>query len=366
MGIEKPTKQEDVASGKGAANAADAIKGEVDNSKSDAGGGLQESATRAPEPGAEEPKAIIPVPEATEETGEPIEGQAIDIESGAAAPKPTSEEEIEGEAAETATALDNLIPVKLQAKLVVGAPNDRYEQEADNRMAEKVMAMPETKIGGSGDREIGSGESGISLQQDFEASKADSEQGIGVNSPNQINPKPIETEPLQRKSDRLSPVGKMVQLFPGILVQRFAEGDLPTQEGNKVQIDQNRLGMYQSEAGIDVSGKLNKAKANNQSAPQKFRQQEETTCNQTIQDQAQQRDTNTQQMYETRLAEHQNVQSTQAESKSKDEIARAEVTQNIQDIYGETQVKVNGILGRMDAKVDNEFARSNRRANAIL
>lgn len=356
LGIEKPTSQGDVASGKGAANAADAIKGEVDSSKSDAGGGLQESATRAPEPEAEEPKTVIPVPDATAETGEPIEGQAIDIESGAAAPKPTSEEEIEGEAAQTAEALDNLIPEKIQAKLVVGAPNDKYEQEAD-RMADKVMAMPDAKVGAWGDREsgIGNRESGVSLQSENDLAEGD-----------KLNPKSIETESLQTKSDRLAPVGKMVQLFPGILIHRFAEGDLPTQEGNKVKLDQHRMAAYQGEAGVDVSGKLDKAKKHNQSAPQKFRQQEEATRNKTIQEQAQQRDTNTQQMYETRLTEHQNVQVTQAESKSQDEIARAEVTQNIQNIYEETQVNVGGILGRMDARVDAEFARSNKRANAIF
>ncbi|MEM6612395.1 MAG: DUF4157 domain-containing protein, partial [Cyanobacteria bacterium P01_C01_bin.72] len=216
-------------------------------------------------------------------------------------------------------------------------------------MADKVMAMPDSKVGGVGSRESG-------VLKDTASHIGNRESGI--------NPKLIESEPLQRKSESLTPVGKMVQLFPGILIQRLV--DAPTQEGNEVQIDQNRLGIYQSEAGIDVSGKLSKAKANNKSAPLKFRQQEEATHQKTIQEQAQQRDTSTQQMYETRLTEHQNVQSTQTESKTQDEIARAEVTQNIQGIYDETQINVSAILGRMDARVDAEFARSNQRANAIF
>ncbi|MBE9044999.1 DUF4157 domain-containing protein [Pleurocapsales cyanobacterium LEGE 10410] len=359
LGVEKPTTQEDVASGKGAANAASAIKGEVDKSKSDAGGGLQESATRNPEPGVEEPKTVIPVTEATAETGEPIESQAIDLESGAAAPKPASEEEIEGEAAETVEALDNLVPEKLQTKLIVGAPGDKYEREAD-AMAEKVMAMPDSKVGGSENvaRRVGN-EGNLDSQQDSNIAHQ------------QINPKSISADPLQRKCDReasrrhrLTPIGKQVQLFPGLSIQRLV--DAPTQEGNEVQIDQHRMAKYQGEAGVDASGAINKAKKHNQSAPQKFRQQEDVSRNETIQEQAQQRDTNTQQMYETRLAEHQNVQATQAESKTQDEIARAEVSQHIQGIYDETQINVSGILNRMDKRVNKEFAISNRRANNIF
>lgn len=36
-------------------------------------------------------------------------------------------------------------PPLIQAKLAIGAPNDRYEQEAD-RMAEAVMRMPEPSV----------------------------------------------------------------------------------------------------------------------------------------------------------------------------------------------------------------------------
>ena len=38
-----------------------------------------------------------------------------------------------------------LRPPRLQAKLTIGQPNDKYEQEAD-RVADEVMRMPEPRI----------------------------------------------------------------------------------------------------------------------------------------------------------------------------------------------------------------------------
>ena len=64
--------------------------------------------------------------------------------------------------------------------------------------------------------------------------------------------------------------------------------------------------------------------------------------------------------------EHQNVHNSQQEAKSKDEIARTQVSQNVQNIYNETKGNVNGILARMDARVNAEFARTNAAANAIF
>ena len=38
-----------------------------------------------------------------------------------------------------------VMPPPLQAKLVIGEPNDRYEQEAD-LIADRIMQMPEARI----------------------------------------------------------------------------------------------------------------------------------------------------------------------------------------------------------------------------
>lgn len=37
------------------------------------------------------------------------------------------------------------VPKMIQTKLIIGQPNDRYEQEAD-RVAEQVMRMPESRL----------------------------------------------------------------------------------------------------------------------------------------------------------------------------------------------------------------------------
>lgn len=384
LGINKPKTQKDVASGKGAGNAAAAIKGEVDKSKKDAGGGLDESATRNPDPGAEEGKMVIPTPEAIEDVGEAIPNESVEVEG--AAPKPKTAQEIEQPLAETADNLEAFVPKKIQTKLVVGAPGDKYELEAD-RMAAKVMAMPVGKIGGgeiggSGDREetksrVGN-EGNVDRKQETDiapqgqtASRVGNEENVDLKQETDIahqerNPKVIPSHPLQRKIDRLAPVGKMIQLFPGILIQREAlTAEKPTQEGNEVQIDQHRMAMYQGEAGVDASGALEDAKKHSrESGPKAFRQEEDSTIQETIQQNIQKRDTTNQEMSDSRLQEHENVKATQTESQTKDEIERARVSQEIQGIYDETKVNVNGILGRMDARVNQEFARSNARANA--
>ena len=371
LGLNKPKTQQDVASGKGAAGATEAIKGEIDKSKQNTGGGLEESATRNPDPGVEEGKIVTPTPEATEDVGAPIANESVEIEG--AAPKPKTEQEIEQPLEETAQNLEALVPKKIQTKLVVGAPGDKYEKEAD-RMAEKVMAMPVKKMGRWGDRED---EGNVDLKQEKDITSQETESRVG-NEGNvdrkqvkdiayqENKPKSIPPHPLQRKIDRLTPVGKRVQLFPGIFIQREAlTAEKSTQEGNEVQIDQHRMAMYQGEAGVDATGALEDAKKHSrETGPKAFRQEEDSSIQETIQENIQQRDTTNQEMSATRLQEHENVKATQTESQTKDEIERARVSQEIQGIYDETKVNVNGVLGRMDARVNAEFARSNARANA--
>ena len=368
LGLNKPQTQEDVASGKGAGNASAAIKGEVNKSKKTAGGGLDESATRAPDPGVEEGKLVTPTPEAITDVGEPIPNESVEVEG--AAPKNKTEAEIEAPLEETAKNLEAFVPKKrkVQAKLVVGAPNDKYEQEADH-MAAKVMAMPSGKLG---DGEIGRwGDKGTGSPKGLPLLRSAS-QGEGensnVNRQETSTSKTITSDPLQRKIDKLAPVGKMVQLFPGIFIQREAlTAEKPTQEGNEVQVDEHRMKQYQGLAGVDAEGARNKAIAHSrETGPKEYRQDEASTLQETIAQNIQKRDTTNQEMSATRLQEHENVKASQNESQSKDEIERARVSQEINGIYDETKVNVNAILGRMDARVNQEFARSNARANAIF
>jgi hypothetical protein len=50
----------------------------------------------------------------------------------------------------------------VQTKLTVGAPGDNYEQEADN-MASKVMAMPDSAVGESIQRQTDDEKGEISM-----------------------------------------------------------------------------------------------------------------------------------------------------------------------------------------------------------
>ncbi|WP_434222793.1 eCIS core domain-containing protein [Limnospira platensis CENA597] len=317
----KPDSQKDVEGGKGASEATEDILEEVEHSKDDSGGELEESATREPAPELEEPKISIPAPDPMEETGEAPIPEAIDAE--ATVPKSQSEEDVEKPLEETQEALGELIPQKLQKKLIVGAAGDQYEQEAD-RMAEVVMKMPEGATESPEEEEIEGETEGV----------------------------PVNTGMVQSQR----------------MIQRKEEGftaEKPTQEG-KVVLDENRLELYESEAGINVSGAVEKAEDNVAETGKKFREEEEGVQEETLDVQAGSVLDSQEQMFEGRSQEFINVANTQAEAQHKDEGERARVTQEIQAIYDTTQVNVNGILERMDARVNAEFEATNKKARAAF
>ncbi|MDT9191782.1 MULTISPECIES: DUF4157 domain-containing protein [unclassified Limnospira] len=317
----KPESQKDVEGGKGASEATEDILEEIEHSKDDSGGELEESATREPAPELEEPKISIPTPDPMEETGEAPIPEAIDAE--ATVPKSQSEEDVEKPLEETQQALSELIPEKLQKKLIVGAAGDQYEQEAD-RMAEVVMKMPEGATESPEEEEI-EGET----------------EGVPVNTGMVQSPR---------------------------IIQRKEEGftaEKPTQEG-QVLLDKNRVELYESESGINVSGAVEKAEENVEETGKKFREKEEGIQEETLDVQAGSVLDSQEQMFDSRSQEFINVANTQAESQHKDEKERARVTQEIQAIYDTTQVNVNGILERMDARVNAEFEATNKKARAAF
>ncbi|MGC9524635.1 MAG: eCIS core domain-containing protein, partial [Limnospira sp.] len=315
----KPESQEDVEQAKGAGEATEDIKQEVENTKSESGGELEDSATREPAPDLEEPKVSTPTPDPVEETGEAPVPEAIDAE--ATVPKSQSEEQVEKPLEETKQALDELIPAKLQKKSIVGAPGDKYEQEAD-RTAETVMRMPEA-------------ETSSSLEEESES--------------------------------EVVPVNATVS-HPQRMIQRDAEGftaEKPTQEG-EVILDQNRVELYESEAGIKVSDSVEEAKENVEETATSFREEEQGVQEETLDVQSGAVFDSQEQMFATRSEEFINVANTQAQAQQQDEGERARVTQEIQAIYDETQVNVNGILDRMDARVNAEFEATNKKARAAF
>lgn len=94
-----------------------------------------------------------------------------------------------------AAAPASVVPDGVQASLKVGAPNDRYEQEAD-QMGERVMRLPDTRFS-SGDA-IAPGDSGSAIRR-------------------------------QEEDEAAEVQGKMLQRTPGL--QRTANGGLQTTAG---------------------------------------------------------------------------------------------------------------------------------------
>ncbi len=361
-----PQTQEEVEEGKGVSgDATDAMKEQISKEKETAGGGVDTSATRDPDPNAEEPKEVIPTPDPLLEAGDPPPTDTIDPE--AATPKTKTEEEIEGPAQEIGAALDNLVPDKLQKKMMVGAPGDKYEQEAD-RMAAKVMSMPDVTTSPSeaisespATKPNKIQNAKLTTDTESEATEEPVSKDLQFVEPNQY----VQRE----KSEQYLPIGPVLQLAPGLFVQMKMDSDEASasinQDDNEVPIDKHRMEMYEKEAGVDASGAIKDAKKQvTETGPQKFRQQEQETQGKTKEQQSTNILQKQQEMFTTKQTEFQNVKSTQDQQQQQDEGERARVTQEIQAIYDETKINVNGILARMDARVNAEFERTNKRARA--
>ncbi|MEM6254100.1 MAG: DUF4157 domain-containing protein [Cyanobacteria bacterium P01_D01_bin.156] len=351
----KPKSQKDIEEGKGMDGSSEKVTAEVNKAKSKSEGELKESATRAPDPASEDPKPVTQAPEAVEEAGEKPPDESIN--ATAATPKPRTEEEVEKPLQETQQALENLVPKNkkdlppIQAKLMVGAPGDKFEQEADH-MADTVMAMNTPKLA-------------------TEPAKHN-KQVPATPQPETATDPAVQTETENGQEVQRQPqVTQLpdIQLLPGLFLQRQAivEAETPTQKDNPVPLDENRLKSYEKDAGVDATGALEEGKQHfGGGAQQKFRQTEASVQADTEKSQTDTIAAGNDDMFATRMEEMLGVQESQQESQTTDESERTRVSQEIQAIYDETKGNVNGTLTRMDQRVNDEFAATDRRAKAVF
>ena len=368
----KPKSQKEVEQGKGAGGISEQVTTELDKVKAGAGAGLPESATREPDPTIEAPKAVFPIPDPEAETGEKPPDDLID--PVAATPKAKAESEIETPLAQTKQAIDTLIPKDrsalppLQAKLTVGAPGDKYEQEAD-RMADAVMAAPAvqplTEPAKDSKQSPGQPEGAVQTIQPQETATEEAPDNP-VTPANQAPDNPANPGTVQRQP---GPINLPDIQAPGLYLQRQAvlEAETITQEELEVPLDEHRLQQYEKEAGVDASGAIEAAQQHfGGTAQAEFRQTETATL---VDTESVQTDTvvaSNEDMFADRLEEFTNVRATQHEAQLQDESERSRVSQEIQAIYDETKVNVNGILADMDAKVAAEFAATDKQAKAVF
>ena len=290
---------------------ADELKGplnqQVAAGKQQAGGGLPETAAAPPKPDAETPKQVEDVPAPAEEVGE----VPAEIEAEKAVPQEKTEKEIEEPLKQTAENLETTFG-PIQTKLVVGAPGDRYEQEAD-RMADRVMAMPD--------------EAALS-----QTATAASEQ---------------------------------LQMTPEIDIQRREEvqPEKAEQPDAEVPMNTERLATWEEVGGGEALKALKDAKQHaTKEGPQQFRKGEQETLTAAKADATATAQQSNQQMYSDRTAAMQEVATSQTQAKTQDEGERAQVSANIQQIFAQTQQNVNKILGQMDQDVNAEFEAGVKRA----
>ncbi|MEM9214880.1 MAG: DUF4157 domain-containing protein [Cyanobacteria bacterium P01_F01_bin.150] len=388
----KPSSQKDVEEGKGMDGASEGMQAEIDKAKEGAGGDLSNSATRAPDPEVEEPKVVVPAPDAITETGEMLPDGLVD--AAAAIPKPKTESEIEAPLAKTAEAIENLIPKNssklppIQTQLMVGAPGDKYEVEADH-MADTVMSMAEPAVQPEAATEPpatvqASPEQDVSLELQTPPQPSPC-QGEGADP---VSPYVLQTgfaktkgglrgvkqtpdEPQSQSLQRQSELSQLpdIQLMPGLFLQRKValDGDAPSQEGNAVPLDQHRMEQYEKEAGVNATGAIKEGKEHFGGAAQaQFRQAE---ASQHAEAHSAQTDTiasTNQDMFSARMTEFTNVQTSQETAKTEDEASRDRVTQEVQAIYDTTKLNVNTTLARMDSRVNAEFAATDKRAKAVF
>ncbi|MEO1125070.1 MAG: DUF4157 domain-containing protein [Cyanobacteria bacterium J06639_16] len=379
----KPQSQGDVEKGKGMGGASDQVTAELDKAKDSAGGGLQDAATRPPDPTVEAPKTVVPTPEAITEAGEKPPDETID--PVAATPKAKTESEVEAPLDATKESIDTLVPKAgsplppIQLKLMVGAPGDRYEREADN-MADAVMAMPDAKQISAPPKanqqspvQAAAETPGVAAQsiqpQTTETQAGETEDAVDDQSTSEITASDSLTPPetVQRQPGPINLPD--IQLLPGLFLQRQAtlEAEALTQDDNPVPLDEHRLEMYEKEAGVNATGAIEEGQQHfGGDAQAEFRQAEATQQTNTQAAQTASIATKNEDMFATRQAEFANVQATQQETTTQDESERGRVTQEIQAIYDETKVNVNTILGNMDARVAAEFAATDKRAKAVF
>ena len=351
-----PKTQQDVDKGKGAgAKATNALKGEIETEKKNTGGDFQESVESDPDPTKETPKDVTDLTPTTEIIGETPNVEET-IDPSGAAPKNKAPEEIEGQSQEISDKIGMLIPPTLQTKMMVGAPDDKYEQEADD-MASKVMGMSDSSV--------------ASVQTSSETIAGENIQNAQLDSEENIEESGSTQEQIVVDSSA-------IQKSPENLLQRDGEYDSDdftadiTQKdndpGESPIITEERADIYSKEAGVENANDLasDTQKQITEDVTQEYRDDEASEIDQTQQQQLAGVLIAVQDKQQLRTDEIEGVRTTQTETKTQDEVKRQEVNDHIKNIFHTTKADVNGILTQMDILVDQEFKRTDSRASRIF
>jgi hypothetical protein len=318
----------------------------VEQNKQEAAGGLPQANQTPPDPSAEQPKATAPIPDVTQDVGK----EQPTVEADKAVPKEKSEQEIEKPLEQTAENLDQTFG-EIQPKLVVGAPGDKYEVEAD-QMAERVMAMPEQKTAQP--------EESASYETESNPANSDSQPQIQ----NQIEPiaqaENATSVDDTESEELLAGSIQRVQLF----VQRkeALEAQSVQQPEKAVPLNQERLGTWGEAGGSQAITALKDAKKNTTEGSKKYRQQEEGQLTTAKGEALGEADKTNQEMFSDRDASMKEVGASQEQTKTEDEQKREKVTADIDKIYKQTKESVDARLKKLDEDVNKEFERGAKSA----
>ncbi|WP_445246351.1 eCIS core domain-containing protein [Microcoleus sp. OTE_8_concoct_300] len=318
----------------------------VEQNKQEAAGGMPEANKTAPDPNKEQAKDVNPIPDIKQDVGK----QQPTVEADKAVPKEKTEKEIEKPLEKTAENLDQTFG-EIQPKLVVGAPGDKYEREAD-QMAERVMAMPEPKT----------------AQPEESASyETESNPAIPESKPqiqNQIESvAKAENAPFVDDAEGeqlLAASVQRVQLF--IQRKETLEAQPIEQPEKAVPLNQERLETWGEMGGSQAITALKDAKKHTQEGPKQYRQEEDGQLTTAKGETVGEADKTNQEMYGDRDAKMNEVAASQEQTKTEDEKKREKVTADIEKIYKQTKDGVDARLHKLDDDVNREFERGSQAA----
>lgn len=309
----------------------------LERNKQNASGGLPEANRTPPDASKESAKEVQPIPDIKEDIGK----EQPTVEADKAVPKEKSEKEIEKPLEKTAQNLDKTFG-NIQPKLVVGAPGDKYEQEAD-RMAEQVMAMPESEMTQSEAAASYESESQPQVQNQIESvAKA-------------------ENSPLisEAENEQLLAAGiQRVQLF----IQRKESLEAPSieQPEKAVPLNKERLETWSEMGGSQAITALKDAKKHTKEGPKQYRQGEEGQLTTAKGEAVGEADKTNQEMFADRDTKMNQVAASQEQTKTEDEKKREKITADIDKIYRDTKSSVDTRLKKLDDDVNKEFERGSR------
>lgn len=318
----------------------------VEQNKQEAAGGLPQANKSEPNPDAEQSKPTAPIPDVAQDVGK----QQQTVEADKAVPKEKSEQEIEKPLEQTAENLDKTFG-EIQPKLVVGAPGDKYEVEAD-QMAERVMAMPEQKTAQPEE----------SARYGTESNPANSDSQPQIQ--NQIEPiAKAENATFvdnAESEELLAGSIQRVQLF--IQRKEALEAQSVQQPEKAVPLNQERLGTWGEAGGSQAITALKDAKKNTTEGSKEYRQQEEGQLTTAKGEAVGEADKTNQEMFSDRDASMKEVGASQEQTKTEDEQKREKITADIDKIYKQTKDSVDARLKKLDNDVDKEFERGAKSA----